>query len=460
MPTRLLALLLALLACSATALEAPQVVVLVTLDTTRADHLGCYGYPRPTTPFIDSLAREGVLFETAYSAISHTAPSHATIFTGLYPYQHSIRANGDAFPEGDSAENLGFSTLAERFSAAGYRTAAFTATAFLAPIARGFEYLNRGGGQRGFAYRPAADSVDQVIDWLRLRRHDERLFIWLHLFDPHQPQRAPESDTRALAFRDPAAARAFGLATEQRRGIAPSLFGTPEELARVYAAYDAELHYADRELRRLHAALRERGALRDAWWIVTGDHGEGMGQHGHREHGRFVYEEQLHVPLVFWGRGLAAGRRVSGIAHLTDLWPTLATLLGAELRQPAHRLPGISLLDALAGARLPARQVFAERRPRDEERISWEPEEPFAIFDQDWKYIAKSEGEDELYDRRSDPLELRNLIARPSPVRERLETAARSAWARLRAEGSRYSGPRRSLDAAEQEELRALGYLN
>jgi arylsulfatase A-like enzyme len=366
MPTRLAPLLLGLLAPPAWALEAPRAVVLVTLDTTRADHLGCYGYPRPTTPFIDSLAREGVLFENAYSAISHTAPPHATMFTGLYPYQHGVRANGDAFPGGDSPAEIGFSTLAELFAASGYRTAAFTSTGFLASIARGFEYVNRGAGTRAVPYRQAAASVDHAVDWVRLRGPAERYFLWLHLYDPHQPQHAPEADVRSLAFRDASAQRSFAVAMRERRGIAAGLFESDESLARVYAAYDAELRYADRELRRLHEAMGKRGALRDAWWIVTGDHGEGMGQHRHFDHGRYVYDEQLHVPLVFWGRGLGPGRRVPGIAHLTDLWPSFASLLGAEPRQPAHRLRGISLLDASrrAAPGLGTGRAVRDLRPR------------------------------------------------------------------------------------------------
>ncbi len=176
--------MLALVASPVAALDAPRVVVLVTLDTTRADHLGCYGYPRPTTPFIDSLAREGVLFENAYSAISLTAPSHATLFTGLHPDQHLLWRNGDSLPAPDAPEAGRFAMLAERMAACGYATAAFTAVRWLFGITRGFAYVNLGERGPGLAHRPADETILQVIDWLKLGRSGERLFVWVHLFDP------------------------------------------------------------------------------------------------------------------------------------------------------------------------------------------------------------------------------------------------------------------------------------
>lgn len=461
MPPRLTALILAALAGPANALEPPRVIVFVTLDTTRADHLGCYGYPRPTSPFLDSLAKRGVLFENAYSAISHTAPSHATMFTGLYPAQHGIRRNGQRFPEAEPPEQTGFTTLAEHFGAAGYRTAAFTSTRFVAPLSRGFEYVNVGSGHGRLPYRQADATIEQVVDWLRLRRPGERFFAWIHLYDPHTPAAAPQAHARATAFASEREARAFAAEMVSRRGAAADLFESPAQLARLYSDYDAEIHFADQELRRLHEHMQAAGLLSDAWWVVAGDHGEGLGQHRHLNHGRYVYDEQIRVPLIFWGRGLGGARRVGELAHLIDLWPTFVALLGHELRQPAHELRGVSLLPALAGSgRLPARQVFAERRPRDEAREKWEAADLFAIFDLEWKYIAKSEGDDEFYDRRSDLRELRNLIGEPSPVRERLGNAARTAWAQLKAEGGRYPSPSRPLDARTEEELRALGYVN
>jgi arylsulfatase A-like enzyme len=442
----------------AAGLEAPRVVVLVTLDTTRADHLGCYGYPRPTTPFVDSLAQSGVLFENAFSAISLTGASHATLFTGLQPDQHRHWRNGESFPERGTPDGDRFTTLAERFAAHAYATAAFTAVRWLHGITRGFGYVNLGEVGPGVAQRPADATVLQVIDWLKLRRPGERLFVWIHLFDPHMPRSAPATQVQALRFRSPSEAQRFGTDAVASRGVPVGAFPGPVELAQAYAAYDAEIRFADDELGRLHAFMDRAGWLRDAWWIVTADHGEGLGQHGHMEHGRFVYDEQVRVPLVVSGTGLARGRRVRELAHLADVWPTFVALLGEAPAQPKHALAGVSLLPALRGtASLPTRPIFATRRLTGP--TQWEPGDLFAVRDLDWKYIAKSEGQDELYDLRHDPLELRNRIDDSLPVRERLEHLARTTWARLRAEGGP-AGPPQPLDPKTEEELRALGYIN
>jgi arylsulfatase A-like enzyme len=450
---RLLFALLCAAAASAAAAGAPRVVVLVTFDTTRSDHFGCYGYSRPTTPFVDSLAARGVVFENAFSAIAHTGPSHASLLTGLYPAQHGVRVNGEGLPGGPS-DAVGFATLAERFEAAGYRTAAFTSVRFLEPVTRGFGYTNIGSG---LPYRHADLTVIQVLDWLKLRGPQDRLFLWIHLFDPHEGRFAPPERRRLLPFRSDAEAQRYAEDALQRRGVDATLFASPLALAAHYAGYDAQIRFADSELQRVHRQLEKSGLGKDAWWIVTADHGEGLGEHSLLGHGRYVYDEQLRVPLVFSGRGLQP-RRVAGVAHLTDLWPTLVDVLGQEVLQPGPGLRGISLVPALGGAPLPPRTVFAERRPREKDRPTWEPGDVFAAFDLDWKYIAKTEGEDEFYDRRRDPLERTNLVSESSPVRERLGELARRTWAELRREGAR-SRPA-PADPGNLEELKALGYVN
>jgi arylsulfatase A-like enzyme len=460
----MIGLLLVLLAPAAApaaspAPAAPRVVVLVTLDTTRADHLGCYGYARPTSPFLDSLAASGVLFENAFAAIAHTGPSHAALFSGLYPSQSGVRANGQSLPGPKAPATAGIATLSERFRAAGYATAAFTSVGFLLSVTRGFDDISVGAGDARAPYRQADRTVQEAINWLAQQKPEARIFVWVHIYDPHKPACAPERYLGALSFRSPAEAASFASSISTNFALPRQSFESPERLARAYAAYDAEIRFADAELRRLHQFMEARGMLRDAWWVVAGDHGEGLGQHNYQDHSRYVYAEQLHVPLIVAGRGIGAGRRVAGVAQLVDLWPTFATLLGQEARQPGHALNGISLLGALLkGELLPPREVYAERRPRDEAHAFFEPGDLFAIQDLDWKYIAKTEGEDELYDLRSDPREVQNLVRGQSPVREGLERAARTAWARFKAEaGAARTEP---LDPKVQEELRALGYVN
>lgn len=444
---------LTLAVASGPALEAPRTVVLVTLDTTRADHLGCYGYQRPTTPFLDTLARQGLVFENALAAISHTAPSHATLFTGLYPSQHGVRVNGqDMVPEG------AYVTLAELFQRGGYATAAFTGVEFVFGVARGFRYIDV-GGHRG-VYRQADETVSRVLDWLRRQRPDERIFLWVHLFDAHTPHRAPAKFQERLRYASAAAEARFGREQRERRAIPEGFFRRPEEVAREFQRYDAEIRFADHELNRLFDAFGRAGRNRDALWIVTADHGEGLGSHGYAGHGRFLHREQVRVPLILHATRRRAGARIRSLVRHVDVFPTLAQLLGEEPKQPGFTLPGISLLPLLDDPAwpVPPAMAFLERRPKDAERADWEEGDVFGVQDLDWKYIAKTEGGDELYDLRDDPLELRNLIESYAPVGERLSSLARSTWARLRGEGAQVSP--RPVDKSLEEGLRALGYVN
>ena len=162
-------------------------IVFVTLDTLRADHLHTYGYPRNISPFIDGLAERGVVFERAYASISSTGPSHATMFTGLYPLQHRVQKNGQGLPNE-------FVTLAESLAARGFDTGAFVssrASLRSGNLDRGFQVYDDPQRKTGAPYRPANETIDAAIDWLENRRDSGPYFLWLHLFDMHLPWRAP-----------------------------------------------------------------------------------------------------------------------------------------------------------------------------------------------------------------------------------------------------------------------------
>ena len=458
MPFRCCCALLVLsagIAARVAALDTPRGVVFVTLDTTRADHLGCYGYPRGTSAFTDRLAREGVLFEHAYAPASHTAPSHASMFTSLYPAQHGVTANGQAFPDVE-AKPQGYTTLAEMFGGAGYRTAAFTSVAFLKGLARGFSHLDLGGGR---GYRQADATVQAAIEWARQLGPTERFFVWIHLFDAHGPSRAPAGHLEALRFASPAAADAFADEAWSKWGVPRAYFKSATDLADRYRKYDAEIHFADEQLARLFEEMQRTAQNRSTLWVVTADHGEGLGNHSEWGHGRLLYGEQLQVPMVFWGNGLPAGVREASLVRLVDLMPTLAALIGKDAAQPGFASQGRSLLPLLTrGGGLAPTRAFAQRRPPDKARRLWERGDVFAVFDLDWKYIVHSQGEDEFYDLRKDPLELANLVKSPSHVKDRLASLARETWASLRREGSKLAD--RPVDPTTEEELRALGYLN
>lgn len=366
-------------------------VLLVTLDTTRADRLGCYGNARIETPNLDRLAREGVRFENAFTAVPSTLPSHASILTGTYPALHGVHDNGVY------VLTEGATTLAERFHAAGYRTAAFVSAFVLDArfgLAQGFDVYDDEMEeplieadperiaklealppaerarlvQQASPYQRRAGSVtERAMRWLDAER-DEPFFLWVHCFDAHMdyappppwnerydPDYAGELDGRA---------KSWFLAAE-RHG-----WGTREALPErdrehMIALYDGELSYMDACLGRLFDALRASGRWDDTAIVVVADHGEGFGEHGmYWEHNGQIFDETMHVPLlVKLPGGRAAGRVVSSLARTIDVAPTaldlahLAPLAGAQgsslvpiaLDEPGAHAPEEALLEALRG---------------------------------------------------------------------------------------------------------------
>ena len=299
-------------------LDSRPSVLLVTFDTTRADHIGAYGYAAARTPSLDGLAADGALFERAYSTAPLTIPSHSTILTGRTPPSHGVRDNGDF--------NLGSQeiTLAERFAEAGYTCAAFTAA---------FPTQARWGFDQGFhLYHDPLERPPTELDWSDQRRAEEvvddamaslpaygrgPLFVWLHFFDPHWPYDPP------VPF-DPDDPSCEDLAAEQP-GEERSALRDACDLAR----YDGEIAYADHQLGRF---LRWWDSARpDSWVVVTADHGEGLGDGGERTHGFLLHDGTIHVPLLLKGPGIEPGSRVSDPVSHVDIAPTLLALAGLEL---------------------------------------------------------------------------------------------------------------------------------
>jgi arylsulfatase A-like enzyme len=406
---RILALVLALaaVACARGGREMaarPASVLLVTVDTLRADRLGCYGDAQARTPAADGLARAGVRFERAYTPAPLTLPAHASLMTGLLPPAHGVRANGGyALPAGPP-------TLAEALRARGLATAAFVA-AF--PVARrfglhrGFDHyddtLSRPGGVHyEFAERPATAVVQAASDWLAA--HAGPAFVWVHLFEPHAPYDPP------AAFRGP----------DPYRG---EVAAADSALARLLAAWDA----------RPDPSLV----------VLTADHGEAFGEHGEESHSLFVYDTTLHVPLVLRGAGVPAGARVAAAVSLSDVAATVLDAVGA----PAS-MPGATLLPAARGGAAPAAPLYAETLAPQLD-FGWSP--LFAWRDGSSKYIHAPRPE--LYDLAADPAETRNLAATRGAEAARLA----AALAAHRQRGSVESRGPADVEAAER--LRALGYV-
>src|SRR5271170_3336201 len=279
----------------------PTSVILITIDTLRADHVGCYGAQRVKTPTLDALAHDGVVFERAISQVPLTWPSHAVILTGTYPFQNGVQD----FTGQPLARQ--FRTVAQSFQHAGYATGAVVSAFVLDRswgLARGFDFYDDAFSAKtfekkdaGLVDRRAGESVAHAIAWLK-KTPRRPFFLWLHLYDPHSPYDAPEP------YR-----------TEYRSH-----------------PYDGAIAYADHELGSLMAWLKQNHLYDSALIAVLSDHGESLGEHGEDEHGFFVYNATVHVPMIVKppaGSGIAPGRHSEPV-ETTAMAPTLLQLAGAR----------------------------------------------------------------------------------------------------------------------------------
>ncbi len=382
-------------------------LLLVTLDTLRADRVGAYGSPDGLTPHLDALAAGGVLFEEALASAPLTLPSHATILSGLEPPRHGVRNNGThVFPER-------LPTLATLLEARGYATGAFVGAYVLAGrfgLGRGFHRyddaipIREEGASVLDSDRRCEEVAGAAISWIREQR--EPFFAWVHFYDPHAPYDPPSPYAERFA-------------------------GRP---------YEGEVAYADACLGQVVAAAEARAPGRLVAAALA-DHGEGRGDHGERTHGFFVYQPTLRIPFLVAGPGVPKGQRRAGIARTVDVLPTLLRLLG--LPAPP-RLEGVALLSAAA-----PREAYAETvMPQT---LSWSPLHSLRLGV--LKYIEAPRPE--LYDLDADPGETRNLVeARPREA-ERLGKALRA----FRGEDHPWATAS-SEDRETAERLRALGYIS
>lgn len=389
-------------------------LVLITVDTLRADRVGPYGGAPAIAPTLTALARRGVTFLDATAHAPLTLPSHASILTGRYPPAHGVRDNG-GFPLPETIV-----TLAERLRDAGYHTSAFVSSFVLARpsgLAQGFElYVDRFDTRRAHVTlsaleRPGPEVAAEAAQWIA--RAPEPFFLWVHVYDPHAPYEAPP------AFR--------------------SRF--PD------SPYDAEVATSDWAVGQVLDAIP--AAARDRTFVVaTADHGEGLGEHGEAEHGIFLYEATLRVPLIMAGAGLPAGRTVREQVRHVDILPTVLELLRVPAASPCD---GVSLAGlAKGGRRREAPPSFAESL-YGSLHFGWS--ELRAVRDGEWKYIDAPERE--LYDLRADPGERTNVYAKKPELAAGLDRS-------LAALAGPASAPaaQPAVDAATAERLRSLGYLS
>lgn len=392
---------LALLSCAppSSVPTGPSLVVLVTIDTLRADRLGVYGYRDGVSPFLDELAEQSVVFDRAVTSMAHTAPSHTSLFTGLYSHQHGLRSNGMVLPEE-------IVTVAEVASEAGAATAAFVVPTFLEGLKAGFETFVPSPGFIG-----ADEIVDRGLGWLEQADPEQKQLLWLHMFDVHEWYVDGHYDTERATRHLQQLEEQGGVDWfAERHHSVDMVGGDPAEFLDRMARYDGQIELVDEQMRRLVTRLRDlRGE--DFTLIVTSDHGEGLGNHRWMGHGNSVHAELVDVPLlIHHGNGEAGGRRIQERVGIVDLGPTILDLLGLP---PLGTVPGRSYAGQTRteSEELSPLPYFLERRPVDEKRIAggWRPGEMFGLLEDRWKLVFAG-SEVELYDALADPYELTNVF--------------------------------------------------
>ncbi len=393
-------------------------VVLITLDTVRADHLHCYGDDKIKTPVIDGLAHDGVLFERAVTQTPLTGPSHASIFTGENPNVHHVRDTGGFALQPSSV------TLASTLQQSGWDTAGFISAAVLSRqfgFNQGFatyddqipEIVDKNTGELAAA-RPANVTVDHAIQWLN-QQSGKPFFVWLHLYDAHQPYNPPAQFRRQYP-NDP---------------------------------YDAEIAFEDHELGRFLDVVRQKSPAGKTLILLLSDHGEGLGQHGEDGHGIFLYDSTVRIAWIMDGPGVPPGVRVQQQAREIDALPTVLSLLGGKA---SSAIQGTSMVPAFSGKIVPTTYSYEETLyPKI--NMGWA--ELRGIHTAHWMYIRAPKPE--LYDLDKDPGELNNVIAaQPKEFRE-LE-AQLKLLSRLGSNNTE-TVVTQPMDQKTIDQLRSLGYV-
>jgi arylsulfatase len=428
--------------------------VLIVIDTLRADHLGCYGYFRDTSPNLDAFSEQSIFFEQAYAPMATTLPSHTSLFTGLYAVEHGVQANvaddGRAF-----RSRPGLRPIAEVLQAAGYATAAFVSAAPLKRVCGldvGFDtYV-----QPTTAQEDAGPITDAALAWLD--RHGlERFFLFVHYFDPHVPYGPPPPYDRM--FTTDAALRGFVAERQIPDVVQPALCrGRVPTVTQVATnLYDGEIRYCDAHVGRLLDALRQRGLWDTSVIILTADHGEGLNQHDWPQHGR-TWNEQVQVPLLirFPPRFGSFPKRFAPLVSLIDVFPTVLGQLGPDWA--AAFLGQARGVDVLA-AGFQERPVLSERSGRDCGEFGGPL---YALTSPQWRYHYTPEKPELLFDRRLDPHELHNVVGEFPAQAEKLRRRTLELVAELKARGDRLrtgDAEPLQLDPQLRREMEALGYL-
>lgn len=429
----------------------PTNVILITLDTVRADHLGCYGYTRPTSPRIDAFAAGATLYTRMFSAAPWTVPAHASLFTGKYAFEHGARN----FPVDKPVNNVNplderHLTLAEALKAEGYATGAFVAN---------HAYLDRRWGMdQGFDYyyveRCYADALNRnVIDWLD-KTADKPFFLFINYIDAHWPYNtAPQT---GFADRRLSEQESKRLLSTLRDGILPGLAPPPEAEVREFMnQYDLAIANLDQNVGALLEHVRGAGLLDRTTIVITADHGEYFGEHLLIGHSKDIYQEVLWTPLIIRRPGQRAGERSDALVSSTDIAGMivsgLSPAIGQRLSAAFRDRPGNHEVIAESYYTL-IKDLFHPRWGQRFNRVRT------AIFDWPYKYIDSSDGQNELYQLLDDPREKANLIASRADVATKLKKRLNDFKSGRAA--STDTLKETTLDEEAVNKLKSLGYVD
>ena len=464
--------------------ERPNILLLV-LDTTRADHLSCYGYPKPTTPSLDQLSAEGVLFEQAYSPAVWTLAGHASIFTGMAPSKNG--ANAEHIYLEDS-----FTTLAEILQGCGYRTAGFCNNAWVSEFTgldQGFQHYRKmwlkpygtnfliahgffRGIQMLFSDAPptgdVANTTREVLDWVG-KDGEKPFFVFINLMEPHPPLDYRPDFTTPFLPED--------MSPEDLKKVNQNPYSIwagkkkmdEAEFAGYRALYDGELRYMDSHLGTFFGKLRSAGILDDTLVVVTADHGEQMGEGGYLGHHFALREALIHVPLIIrYPKLFPAGNRIANRVQTLDILPTMLAMLGIEAPEVWESLQGESLYPLPQDK---GRYIIAEEmRPLLEMKFvnafqpSFDVDREYghrikACLEDQYKYVFQDDGKEEIYDIEQDTQEVQNVLKKHPDVVKRFRGKMQKWLASFEPFEIKEEDYRFKPDKATEEQLRSLGYI-
>ncbi len=425
-----------------TVANAPQDIILVTLDTLRADRLGCYGNPRGLTPNLDRLAREGARFANAMAPMPCTAPAHAALFTGLSPRLHGVTSN---FMKASDS----LLTLAERFQGLGFATGAFFNAFNFAEI-----NLVQGFDGYGFDQGRRAERIVRTLRQFLAATRGRRRFAWTHLFIPHGPHDFPDEYQRFVTHRyDGPLQDDFRSMEKLRTG---EVTAPPEFAARYRDRYDAAVAFTDARFGEIRSALEAAGAWEQALVVVVADHGESLEGSTLGFHAPVIDESTLHVPLLWRGPGVPAGVVVEPVVQHVDLVPSLLATLGELLPVEVEGRDCTPLIAAAAGTGPEvewSRHAIATLPTHFEGKAGGDPEAA-VIRSGRFKLVLREGTPRQLFNLEADPAEQHDVVADHADVARALE-AAFDEWVRATAVAAAQGG---NVSPEMAAQLRKLGY--